>query len=124
MLRLVHPPPPAGQGTDPPKRRKGFPSPALSLTAEESRHLGATIKNAGRAYGSLGCLASVVGVPVTTLRKTRRHGAALALRIARACGMSVEAVLGGKLSTMGRCPTCGSRVGDRPALTLAAGGAR
>lgn len=119
MLRIVHPAP-EGQPTDPPARRRRGPSPALSLTPDESRSLRACIRNTGRAFGSLGCLAAAIGVPKGTLARAKRHGAALALLVARAAGMTVEAVLGGKLSDAGRCAACGSRVGDRP--TLAAGG--
>ena len=61
-------------------------------------------------------------VPVDTLYNRKRHGAALALLVARAAGMSVEAVIGGKLSAAGRCATCGHRAGD--GRLLAAGGAR
>jgi hypothetical protein len=62
-----------------------------------------------------------MGVPVATLHKNKRHGAALAFRLAAAAGISVEAVLGGKLSAAGRCGTCGHRAGD--GRLLAAGGA-
>jgi|HubBroStandDraft_6_1064221.scaffolds.fasta_scaffold872250_2 hypothetical protein len=121
MLRLVHPAP---SGQDPPKRRKGSRSPALSLTADEARHLRAAIVNLARAYGSRGCLAAVLGVAPDVLTRQKRHpSAALALAVAKAAGMSVEAILGGDLSSMGRCPSCGSRVGDRPALALAGGAA-
>lgn len=119
MLRLL---PPPGEGQDPPaERRHRGPSPSLSLTTDESRSLRATIRNAGRAYGSIACLADAMHIPVKTLYKTKRHGAALALAVARAAGMTVEAVISGKLSDAGRCKACGSRVGDRP--QLAVGGA-
>lgn len=123
MLRLVHPPP-GGNATDPPAaRRKGHPSAALSLTADESRALRVTIRNVGRAYGSLPCLAAAIGVPVGTLYHAgrRRSSAALALLVARAAGMSVEAVIGGKLSAAGRCESCGARAGD--GRLVAVGGA-
>lgn len=79
MLRIVHPAR-EGQPTDPSaaRRRRG-PSPALSLTSDESRALRATIRNAGRAYGSIACFADAMRVPVKTLYKLSRHGAALAL---------------------------------------------
>lgn len=119
MLRLV--PPPGAQGQDPPARRRRGPSPALSLTIDESRHLRAAIVNAARAYGSHPCLAAAMGIPVSTLYNRKRHSAALALRLAAAAGISVEAVLGGKLSAAGRCAACGHRAGD--GRLLAAGGA-
>jgi hypothetical protein len=120
MLRLVHPAP-EGQPTDPPARRRGHKAPALFIADEEARHLRATIKNTGRAYGSVACLAAAIGVKPGVLSSKRRPSAALALAVARAAGMTVEAVLGGKLSAAGRCAACGSRVGDRP--VTAAGGA-
>ena len=42
-----------GQGTDPPARRKGRPSPALSLTDEEARAVRAAARNIARTrFGS------------------------------------------------------------------------
>lgn len=110
MLMLVQSPT-GGNGADPPTRRRGR-SPALSLTPSESRALRTTIRNLGRAFGSMVCMADAIGIPVGTLYKLKRHGAALALAVARAAGMSVEAVIGGKLTAAGRCPTCGHRAGD------------
>jgi hypothetical protein len=117
MLRIVHPAP-VGQGTATPKRRRG-PSPCLSLTAEEVRHLRAATRNAVRAYGSASALAAVVGVPAQTIHtvtaaKGPRPSGTLAIRIAKAAGMSVEAMIGPALNEIGRCEACGSRVGDKP----------
>jgi hypothetical protein len=124
MLRLVHPAP---QGQHPPARKKGDRSPALSLSVEETRHLRAAVSALARNMGGFAVAAVVVGVSIQTLHAVmnpkRRPHPGIALRVARASGMSVEAVLGGCLSPMGRCPTCGSRVGDKPALRTA-GGAR
>lgn len=123
MLRLVHPRP-EGQGTRP-SRRRG-PSPTLSLTPEEKRHLRATLKNLRAAYGSWACLAEVMGMSSESLKNAahspRAGSPGVALRAAQAAGMSVEAVLGhaGTLTAAGRCTACGSRVGDRP---MRAGGA-
>lgn len=112
MLRLVHPPP-GGNGTDPPTRRKGAHAPALSLSTDEARHLRATIRNVARAYGSLECLAAVIGVRATSLTHKRPPSPGLALAVARAAGMSVEAVISGVLSPAGECPACGARAGRR-----------
>ncbi|MFT3768513.1 MAG: transcriptional regulator [Minicystis sp.] len=120
MLRLVHPAP-AGQGTDPPARRKGARAPSLSLTPDEARHVRAALHNARRAFGSWGCLAAVVGCGVNSLKQSR-PGLALAVRVAQAAGVSVEAMLSGALTAAGRCPTCGHRAGD--GRIAAAGGAR
>jgi hypothetical protein len=114
MLRIVHPPT-VGKDTRPPKGRR---SAALFLTVEELRHLRAATRNAVRAYGSTSALAAVVGVPTQTIHgvtaaKGPRPSGTLALRIARAAGMSVEAIIGPALNEAGRCGACGSRVGDR-----------
>jgi hypothetical protein len=112
MLRIVHPAP-VGQPTRPPRGRR---SAALSLTPEEVRHLRAATRNAVRAYGSASALAAVVGVPAQTIHgvtaaKGPRPSGTLALRIAKAAGMSVEAMIGPALNEIGRCEACGSRVG-------------
>jgi hypothetical protein len=123
MLRLVHPAPAAGQ--HPPARRKGSRSLSLTLTPDETRHVRAALRNTAAAYGGFDVLASVMGLRVKALYRVahRRPCGTFAIRLARAAGMSVEAVLGGTLNPAGRCPTCGSRVGDKPALRIA-GGAR
>jgi hypothetical protein len=111
-LRLVRPPE-EGQATRPPQ---GCRPAALFLTADEARHLRAAIKNAARAYGGMDVLASVIGVPTATLRrftgdKGRHPPGVLAIRVAKAAGMRVEAVLGPALNEAGRCSSCGSRIG-------------
>lgn len=126
MLRLVHPARKGQEGGDPPKRRRG-PSPALFLTDEEWRHLRASLRNLRTAFGSWSCLADVMGVAKGSLiqaaQKPHRPSAALALRAAQAGGMLVEVVLGYRaLNAAGRCPHCGTRIGDRPEKR--AGGAR
>jgi DNA-binding phage protein len=113
MLRLVHPPP-SGQGTDPPARRRRR-SPALSLTPEEARTFRAGLRNVARAYGGFPCLAAAVGVPVGTLYKAtnarRSPAPGLVLRVARAAGMHAEALIAPALSEAGRCSACGARAG-------------
>ena len=124
MLRLVQPAP-AGQGLRTRKGRRQAPS--LSLTTEEARHLRATLKNAVRAYGGAPVLASVMGVPLSTIHQAsspkRLTSGTFAIRLAKAAGVSVESVLTGALNAAGRCATCGHRAGDGRAV-LAAGGAR
>jgi hypothetical protein len=69
LLRLVG----QGQGTDPPKRRKGHPSPALSLTTEEARAVRASARNIARQhFGTLTKLASALGVDPRILTR-RKH---------------------------------------------------
>jgi hypothetical protein len=116
MLMLVYPAR-EGQATDPPAgRRKGHKAGALSLTAEENRHTRAALKKAAWAYGGHDVLALVMGVPVDTLYKAgnprRILSGTFAIRLARAAGVAVEALLSGTFTAAGRCPTCGHRAGD------------
>jgi hypothetical protein len=125
MLRLVHPAL-GGQGTDPPVRRKGTRSPALSLTHEEVRHVRAALKNTARAYGGNEVLAAVLGITRNALNvaagnRARLLSGTFAIRLARAAGVAVEAILTGALTAAGRCPTCGHRAGDG---RIVAGGER
>jgi hypothetical protein len=113
MLRLVHPA--AREGQDPPsRRRKGHKPDALSLTTEEQRRVRAALRNAARAYGGLDVLAVVLAVPVETLYRisvpSRGISGTFAIRLARAAGVSVEALLSGTVADASRCPTCGARI--------------
>ena len=114
MLRLVSPAP-EGQGTGTPKRRRGSRSPSLFLTPDEVRHAQAAIRAAARAYGGQDVLATVLGIPVHTLQQAASRGRSpsgiLVIRLAAAAGLTVEAVLSGKLTEAGRCPTCGAKRG-------------
>ena len=125
MLRLVHPAP-EGQGSRTPKGGRRY-SDGFYLTPDEKRHLRAALHNLRRAYGTWPCLADAMGVKLKALARAASErnpsgSPALALRAARAGGMSVEAVLSGTLSAAGRCETCGSRLGDGR-IVRAAGGA-
>ena len=118
MLRIVHPAP-RGQGTDPPKRRKGSRSASLMLTVEERQHLRAALKNLRRRLGSWPAVAEAVGVDVGTLHhaagaRGTRGGLALAVRAAKVARVPVEAMLSGKLADADRCPTCGVKIGGAP----------
>src|SRR5271169_744710 len=96
MLRLAHPAP-RGQGTDPPVRRKGRPSPALSLTLEEARAVRAAARGLARQhFGTLRKLANALGIDPGILTQKKRPGAGLAVALARISGLSVDAVLGWK----------------------------
>jgi hypothetical protein len=86
------------------------------LNPDEARHVRAALAATARAYGGADVLAAAMGVPVATLHSAagrRCPSGVLAIRLAAAAGMTVEAVLSGKLTEAGRCPSCGSRVGDR-----------
>jgi len=95
MLRLVHPPP-GGNGSPAPARRKGRPSPALSLTPDEARAVRAAAHNIARShFGTLRKLAAALGVlPNTLTRKDKRPSPGLAVALARVSGLSVDVVLG------------------------------
>jgi hypothetical protein len=117
MLRLIHPAPEGQEGTRPPGKRRHVVAPTLFLSEEEVRHLRAATKNLARAYGSLDCLAKVMGLPIDTMYRAtttmgRRVSGTFAIRLAKAGGVSVETVLGGQLAAMGRCLTCGHKPGD------------
>jgi hypothetical protein len=124
MLRLVQPPPLAGQGTDPPARRKGRRSRAYYLTPDEARHLRAALHNLRRGAGTWPVLALMLDVSAPALvaaaNRPGKGSPGLALRAAKLAGISVEALLSGALNAAGRCPTCGHRAGDG---RIAAGGA-
>lgn len=96
MLRLVHPAP-EGQGTVSPTRRKRVNAPALSLTAEETRHLRAALRNAVRAFGGFPALAQALSLPVTSLYRftspKRTLPGTFAVRLAKVLGISVESIL-------------------------------
>ena len=115
MLTLVHPAP-AGNGTDPPRRRRGGTrSPCLSLTVEEATHFRAALRNVARLYFKL---AGALGVPVKTLAQAlcRKSppSAALVLRVARLAKVPVESLLYPTLADASRCPTCGVTRGGAP----------
>lgn len=89
LLRLVG----QGQGTDPPRRRKGAPSPALSLSDNEARAVRAAARNIARNFGGIGKLAAALDVDPSILRALR-PSPAVAVALARISGMSVDTVLG------------------------------
>lgn len=115
MLRLIKPPQ-QGQGTDPPRRRKGSKPAALCLTADECRHVRAALRNAARAYGGNDVLATVLGVPRGTIhgfcKANRTIPGTFAIRLAKAAGVSVEAILSGAVADASRCQICGHRIGS------------
>jgi hypothetical protein len=108
MLRLVHP---DGGGNTPARRRRHAPSPALSLTADEARHLRTAIRGIARSFGSLTKLAAAIGVPLGTLAKRRHQSAGLALAVARVAKVSLDVMLSGRLLDAGVCPACGGKRG-------------
>ena len=98
MLRLAHPAP-SGQGTDPPKRRrKGLPSPSLSLSVEEARHLRAACRNVARTFGSFRKLGRALGIDPSILTHKRHPSPGLAVALWRLTGTPIDVLLTGKLS--------------------------
>ena len=98
MLTLVHPP---GAGQDPPARRRGIPSPSLSLTLDEARHLRASIRNIARTrYGTLRKLADGLGVAPGVLTRRKHPAAALAVAVWRLTGIPLADLLTGKLAVV------------------------
>jgi hypothetical protein len=106
MLRLVHP---AKQGKVP-ARPKGRRTGALTPTAEERLRIRAFVKNLSRAYGGYDVLAEVMGVSIGTVSKLYKHASyAVAIRAARAGGITVEQVLSGQPHVVGACAVCGRK---------------
>jgi hypothetical protein len=90
-LRLV---PPPGEAPAPPARRhKGNPSPALSLSDDEVKHLRAATRNIARTFGSIRALARALGVDPGMLTRKKRPGPGLAVALWRLTGIPVETLL-------------------------------
>jgi hypothetical protein len=62
--------------------------------------------------GGLGKLAAAIGVKPSTLSNKSRPSPGLALAVSRVAGVSLDAMLAGKLRDAGRCRTCGQRPTD------------
>jgi hypothetical protein len=108
MLTLVHP---ARDGQDPPKRRPPRAS-SLNLTSDEERQLRTVIRNVTPRHGALTQLAARLGVSPKALSPSRRLTPGLALALARDLRLSVDAMLSGKLTRVGKCPACGAKTAE------------
>jgi hypothetical protein len=108
MLRLAHPAG-GGQGPDPPTRRKGSRPAALSFSPEEAHNVRTAIRGAARTFGGLAALARKIGVRSNALHGRRMPGPGLALAVARVAGLSLDAMIAGKLTDAGKCPSCGAK---------------
>ncbi len=108
MLSLVRPAS-QGQGTRPSSRR--FLAPRLT-TAQQTR-VRAVLRNLRAAYGSWSCVSEVTGIAGSTLSSTaskpQRASLGLVHRIAKAAGMTIEAVLSPGLVAVDVCPSCGRK---------------
>lgn len=91
-LRLV--PPPGEAPASPRRRRKGNPSPALSLSEEEAKHLRTAIRNIARTFGGLTSLARVLGCDVGSLVRARRRASpAVAVALWRLTSTPLDVLL-------------------------------
>ena len=104
-LRLVKP-----EGSQP-ARRKGQRS-APVLTSEQQAKARAALKNLRLAYGGWAPLAEVMGASVGAVKQSatgaRSMSGDMLIRLCRAGGLSVDAMLGVKLTSSGRCASCGA----------------
>ncbi len=121
-LRLVPPPWQGADASAPKKKKKRHKIPPL--TPEETGRLRSAIRNLFKQFGgSWSCIAAVLDVSSAGLqdiaRGRNRGSAAVAIRVARVAGISVEALLSG-LADAGKCSTCGQKMpgsGERGAGT-------
>jgi hypothetical protein len=108
MLTLIQQP--VGlQGEDAPARQRRPRSPSLRLTDVERMRLRAALRNLRALYGTWACLAEVMGVSAGTVQQIASGNGgshAMALRAAKAAGVTLDQVLG-RPAVAGRCPTCG-----------------
>lgn len=108
-LRLVHPAP----VQPPPRRTRGGHKRAHHLdvfSPEEQARLLAALRNARFLLGTWRCLADAMRVPLKGLEHVYRGrspvSAAIAVRLARALGVSVESLYRAPTDAK-RCPHCG-----------------
>jgi len=102
MLRLV--------GKDPPPKPKGKRHIDVhSLTASESKSFALSLRNLRVAFGSWRKLAEAAHVNMSTLKRAAagRGSVGLAWQVAKAAGLTMEAVLTTKLTAAGSCTMCG-----------------
>ena len=94
-----------------PARRKWQRGPD-ALTPEQQAKARAALKNLRSAYGGWGPLAEVMGVSRAALKEGARGNSTITgdtlIRLCRAGGLSVDAMLEAKLTSSGRCAACGA----------------
>ena len=104
-LRLVKPETPKAS-------RRKFQRCAPALTPEQQAKARAALNNLRSAYGGWSPLAAVMGVSMHAVKQSAGGGAAMSgdmlIRLCRAGGLSVDAMLEAKLTSSGRCPSCGA----------------
>ena len=104
-LRLVKP-----EEASAPRRRGQRSAPAL--TPEQQAKARAALNNLRSAYGGWAPLAAVMGVSVHAVKQSAGGSVAMSgdmlIRLCRAGGLSVDAMLEAKLTSSGRCSSCGA----------------
>ena len=101
--------PRGGQGIVLPAARRA----SIILTDTEQMRLRAALRNLRALYGSYACLAEVMGVSPKSLANVasgRRSSPGMAVRAAKAAGVTVERLLGAPVSA-DRCAHCGALKG-------------
>ncbi len=102
MLRLV--------GKDePPKKRYGRRIDVHRLTSDERKSFALSLRNLRASFGSWRNLAEAAHVNMSTWKRAAagRGSVGLAWQVAKAAGMTMEAILTTKLTIAGACATCG-----------------
>lgn len=104
-LRLVHPTPKLPQKTKHSRHENDV------FTTEQQARLRCALGNVRRAYGGRRRLAAAIGCSQPALYCAEKgpggFSAALAIRLARLTGLSLDAILRPGLYVAGPCPTCG-----------------
>jgi len=80
------------------------------LTPEEQAHVRVALRFLSKRFGTYQKLAEAMAAKRATVLLAGRTGsvsAGIALRVARAAGVSFEDVLAGRFPTAGACPYCG-----------------
>ena len=101
-LCLVRPAEPSKARAKPRRKRPVF-------SAAQELQLRLTMRNAARAFGTWSCLADAMGVSRAALKHAMRRRAVspeIAVRLAFATGISLDALLRTGVVVAGRCPSC------------------
>lgn len=100
-------------GAEPPKprRRKGARAPYTNdlLSEEEHKRAIQALRNLRLSFGTWGCLAEAMRVPVDAIHLATRRGrvsAAMMFAASKASGLSIADLLGGPAPAE-RCRACG-----------------
>jgi len=110
LLDALRDPPPETPEPKPAKRK--FQRSAPALTQEQQAKARAALKSLRSAYGGWSPLAALMGASVHVVKQSAGGSVAMSgdmlIRICRAGGLSVDAMLEAKLTSSGRCSSCGA----------------